>query len=506
MSSSDLSGGRLAANASMRYAAALMETGVAILGRWLLDPFLENYTPYILLYGAVAISAIYMGFGPSILAGVLGLLAANYFFVPPRGSFSLGIVQHLVATVTYLGVFTLITAAGEMSRRSTRKLNTAIQRLKHSEEELLAAHQELERRVQQRTIELRHPETKFRGLRESAPDGMVVVDHDGRIVLASAQVQKLFRYEQRELLGREIEVLLPKRFHSVHAEHRQGYFDGPHVRAMGANLELFALHKDVREIPVEISLSPLATENGLVVTAAIRDISERKRAEENLRILWPVAALVRDEERRRIARELHVSAGQILAALAMNLGSVEAEDGKMPPKMAKVKKDNLSLVDDLTSQLRTMSYLLHPHMLDEVGLSSALEWYADGLTERSKIKVKLQMPDHFGRLSPDLETAIFRIVQECLTNVHRHSGSSVASIHLSRSDNGIRLEVADRGKGMPPERLKDMDSGGKFGVGMRGMRERIRQLGGTLDIKSDRRGTTIVAELPAAGVSSTAAG
>ena len=139
--------------------------------------------------------------------------------------------------------------------------------------------------------------------------------------------------------------------------------------------------------------------------------------------------------------------------------------------------------------------------LDEVGLTSGLRSFLDGFTERSKISVTLELPEDLGRLPQDLETAIFRIVQECLTNIHRHSESQVARIRISRSDSQVSLEVEDQGKGIPPEKREAMDSGGTPGVGIRGMRERLRQLGGTLEIKSNGRGTVVAARLPVASTS-----
>ena len=168
-----------------------------------------------------------------------------------------------------------------------------------------------------------------------------------------------------------------------------------------------------------------------MVTSAIRDISERKRVEENLRSLTGQLLQMQDEERRRIARELHDSAGQLLAALKMNLAPLESENGKTPPRSQKAVKECLSLIDELSQQLRTMSHLLHPPLLDEVGLSSAIRSYLEGFTERSKINVGFEIADDFGRLSRELETTIFRIVQECLTNIHRHSGSPVAKVGVA---------------------------------------------------------------------------
>jgi signal transduction histidine kinase len=184
---------------------------------------------------------------------------------------------------------------------------------------------------------------------------------------------------------------------------------------------------------------------------------------------------------------------------------VASENGNIAARAAKAVQESIGLVQDLSRELRTISHLLHPPLLDEVGLASGLRSYMEGFTERSKIKVELQLPEDLGRLPQDLETAIFRIVQECLTNIHRHSESAVAKIRISRSDSEVSLEVEDCGKGIPTEKREAMESGGMPGVGIRGMRERLRQLGGSLEINSTGRGTVVVARLPVASASLVAA-
>jgi signal transduction histidine kinase/CheY-like chemotaxis protein len=218
-------------------------------------------------------------------------------------------------------------------------------------------------------------------------------------------------------------------------------------------------------------------------------------AEESLRALTARLLQAQDEERRRLARELHDSAGQLLAALNMNLVPIQEEAEKLGPKFVRSVEESIQLVEQLSKELRTISHLLHPPMLDEAGLEFALQWYVEGFAERSKIDVNFELAPDLGRLPREVETTIFRLVQECLTNIHRHAESSVAHIRLMRDEQEVCLEVRDKGKGMPAGRL-GASGPSKAGVGIQGMRERVRQLSGKLEIRTGSAGTAVLARLP----------
>ena len=228
-----------------------------------------------------------------------------------------------------------------------------------------------------------------------------------------------------------------------------------------------------------------------------RDVTARKEAEESLRNLSARLLQLQDEERRRIARELHDSTGQSLAALVIHLSAVSAKIADVDPSAAELLREAILLSQKASDETRTLSYLLYPPTLDYSGLRSALEWYIEGFTQRSKVKVDLNVSVGANRLPEIVERTLFRIVQESLTNIFRHSGSDTASVQIDARSGTVRLEVADNGKGIPEETLATLNSsGGQLGVGIRGMRERVRQLGGWLRIRSWPSGTAILVTLP----------
>lgn len=221
-------------------------------------------------------------------------------------------------------------------------------------------------------------------------------------------------------------------------------------------------------------------------------------ANGSLRDLSARLLQLQDEERRRIARELHDSVGQLLAALSMNLSTVRSEIERLT-KAATVLTDSESIIQEMSKEVRTISHLLHPPLLDEAGFASAIRWYIDGFAQRSGIRVELDCPHDFRRLPREVETAMFRVVQECLTNIHRHSGSQLANIRCRQFENQVVVEVSDQGTGISTEKLATMAGGATPGVGLRGMRERMRQLGGDLEVTSGSNGTVVIARLPVPG-------
>jgi signal transduction histidine kinase len=221
-----------------------------------------------------------------------------------------------------------------------------------------------------------------------------------------------------------------------------------------------------------------------------------QRANAALRRLSGELMQLQDEERRRMARLLHETVAQSLAALKMDLAVVKRythwkdAEGREARQREAIQEAS-ALADDCIREVRTLSYLLHPPLLDEAGLCTALQWYATGFGRRSGIEISLDLPAQLGRLPRNIETAVFRIVQECLTNIHRHAGSPDARIRLNTTDSSVLIEVSDHGHGMPYEMPDD-----EFGVGIMGMRERVKQFGGHMEIQSGSTGTTVTATLP----------
>ena len=359
---------------------------------------------------------------------------------------------------------------------------------------------------------------------DSSDDAIVSKTLDGTITSWNAGAERLFGYTAGEAIGQHISLIIPIDRMDEEAVIIERISRGDRIE----HFDTVRIRKDRTLFDISLTISPLRDGSGKIIGASkiARDITQRKRIERELReseeryrtladaldtqVQFRTRELERrnsdlrelsgrlmeyqDVERRHIARELHDSAGQTLAALGMNLARL-AEDAKNDPaQLAKDVEEVQGLVQHLTKELRTTSYLLHPPLLDESGLSSALNWYVQGLKERSGLDVELRIPETFERLPADKELVIFRIVQESLTNVHRHSGSKSASIRVAREADRIIVEVQDQGRGMPPEKLAEIQSQGS-GVGISGMRERLRHFGGELIVESNGTGTKIIATL-----------
>ena len=234
------------------------------------------------------------------------------------------------------------------------------------------------------------------------------------------------------------------------------------------------------------------------------DISAREAAERELndsfnqmRALTGRLMQAQDDERRRIAQMLHETTAQDLAALKMHLARLNRTAGHLSDPDRTALTESISLAEQSITQIRTLSYLLHPPFLDDTGLLSALRWYASGFADRSGIALSLELPESFKRLPLDTETALFRIVQESLINIHRHAESKSACIRLAHNAGNLVLEISDRGRGIPKASLKRIASRGGFvGVGIAGMIERMEQLGGHLEITSSEQGTAVRVHLP----------
>jgi PAS domain S-box-containing protein len=353
---------------------------------------------------------------------------------------------------------------------------------------------------------LRSSEERWRLIFENSAIGIVLADLSGRFVETNRAFQELVGYTNQELMA----------FTSVDITHEADIDHGAEViREMlsGAKREVQIekryRHKDGRFIWVRATgtVIPGSDRSPRYLLGLVEDVTDRRMAERELdasvsqlRALAIRLMHAQDDERRRIAQMLHETTAQDLAGLKMHLARLNRSADRLTDGDRSALTESLSLAEQSMTQIRTLSYLLHPPFLDEAGLLSALRWYAAGFAERSGIKLDVDLPDSFERLPLDTETALFRIVQESLINIHRHAGSETARIRLRRDAETLVLEIEDRGHGISNASLKRITSGGGIvGVGIAGMSERIEQFGGRLEITSsdhDTTGTTVRASLP----------
>ncbi len=326
---------------------------------------------------------------------------------------------------------------------------------------------------------------------ESTDDAVIATTLDGTVTSWNPGAERIFGYRASEMIGRSVFLLAPD---DRHAEVKANL-----ARIAAAEriqqVETVRRHRDGRLLDLSITLSPLIDETGRIVgsSAITRDIGDRKAAEHALRDLSHKLFIAEDLERGRIAKELHDSTAQNLIAVMMSLESVRESASTRSPHDARQLEDCLAVLESSTHDIRTLAYVLHPARFDEDGLVGALQHYVAGFVERTGIRMTLDLQPHFQRLSSEVEMILFRLVQEALGNIHRHARAKTGTILLRRDETSARLEVSDAGCGLP------LDAAGnpvKIGVGIAGMRERTRQIGGSFDLESGPNGTTIRVTVP----------
>lgn len=339
--------------------------------------------------------------------------------------------------------------------------------------------------------ELRRVEADYRSVFDNAVAGIFQFNAAGELILANPAMARILGYDTPAELAE-----------SVQNVHRDMFADSDHESRVWALVGGGGIIESQTRMIRRDGSVLWALESSSVVRCGggdyccetvVVDVTEMRKAQEGLRELSGLLLESQERERRRIARELHDSTGQVLAALEMNLSRLQ--------DLLRSACDALGSTGDLATQcsreIRSMSYLLHPPLLDELGLAYAVRDYVDGFAKRAGIEVDLQLPSEMERLSQDAEIALFRVVQEALTNIHRHAESRTAKVEIRLPAGAVVVEVEDEGRGIPPELLgRESQSLSRMGVGMRGMEERLRQLGGCLTITSSPGSTRVRAEIP----------
>jgi PAS domain S-box-containing protein len=458
--------------------------GFAVALRHSLTPFLGEANPYHTAWVAVAFSVWYCGLGAAIVATLVCLVGMNYWLLPRLGSPGAVDPTALWEMLGFLILAAMIIALGEATQRAKAMQQRTEDALRESETRLHLALEDRTLEVEQKSAQIAE-QARWMNL---VNDAIFVRTSEDTISYWNQGAERLYGWTSAEVIGHAPQELIRTVFPIPFSEIiRNELWEG----------ELLQTKRDGSRITVASRWTTLRNQQGQLAgwLEINTDITARKQAEDAARRLSGRILNLQDEERRRIARELHDSLGQYLTAAKINLDLLSARI--VGEREHELLSDCAETISRCLTETRTLSHLLHPPLLDEAGFVSAARWYAEGLAKRSGITVNLDFPPDLDRLEREIETALFRALQEALTNVYRHSGGSTVDVLLQLDAEQVRMEIKDDGRGMPEQRVQRVTKGGiGAGVGLAGMRERVREVGGSLILLSGSTGTRVIITIP----------
>ncbi|MBX3332388.1 MAG: PAS domain S-box protein [Nitrospira sp.] len=492
-------------NAQFKESILIGLTILSLAGLFIFD----IYTPTILAdhaaYVIVVLIATASRFSwmPSLAAGagtiltMVGGLGTPWFADVPRwipmGNRSI--------TIVILWVLVWFAWKRRQAKTALQKANEDLeQKVVERTQELAAVNRalvlEIAERVQTEQA-LRLSQGRLADILDIADDAIIVIEHDRSIMLFNQGAVKLFGYNPDEVLGNSIDLLLPERFRIDHPSYINVFAHDPELaRRTAQRRELFGLRKDGSEFPAEASISKLSLGERTTFTVIVRDITDRLRTERQLQSLTTQLMTAQEEERRRIARELHDDVNQRLALLAIDMANMLSDPSRLTTQAKETIQSLNQRLVRISDDVRRMAYQFHPSILDDLGLTAALKHMADEWSEKTGIKTVVVQEEMADPLPRDIASCLYRVAQESLTNIMKHARAARVELELTCDDQEITLSIYDTGVGFD---LKDIRARHP-GLGLVNMRERVRSVRGRLDIQSELgRGTHIIVHIPFSG-------